>query len=52
VNYPALAGRREKQNELARKLLRELSEQYPDKELFASEYAKAMALSIPAALVR
>jgi hypothetical protein len=42
VNCPALARRREKQNELARKLLSELSEQYPDMELFASEYGKAM----------
>ena len=54
VNRPALALARcrEKQNELAPKLLRELREQYPDKELFASEYAKAMALCTPAALVR
>jgi tetratricopeptide (TPR) repeat protein len=40
----ALAARREKQNALAQKLLRELSEQYPDNELFASEYAKARRL--------
>jgi hypothetical protein len=39
----ALAARREKQNALAQKLFRELSEQYPDTELFASEYAKAMS---------
>jgi len=54
VNRPALALARcrEKQNELAQKLLRELREQYPDKEIFASEYAKAMALCTPAALVR
>jgi hypothetical protein len=45
----ALAARREKQNALAQKLLRELSEQYPDNELFASEYAKAMSLPTPAA---
>ncbi len=37
----ALAARREKQDALAQKLLRELTEQYPDNELFASEYAKA-----------
>jgi hypothetical protein len=48
----ALAARREKQDALAQKLLRELSEQYPDNELFASEYAKARRLSTPAALVR
>jgi hypothetical protein len=33
-------------------LSRELSEQYPGNVLFASEYAKATSLSIPAALVR
>jgi hypothetical protein len=38
----ALAARREKQDALAQRLFRELSEQYPDNELFASEYAKAM----------
>ncbi len=43
----ALAARREKQDALAQKLFRELSEQYPDNELFASEYAKAMDLSVP-----
>ncbi len=48
----ALAARREKQDALAQKLFRELSEQYPGNELFASEYAKAMDLSKPAALAR
>src|SRR5258707_913238 len=48
----ALAARREKQDALAQKLLRELSEQYPNCELFAAEYAKAMDLSTPAALGR
>jgi len=43
----ALAARREKQDALAEKLLRELSEQYPDNELFASEYAKATGLPAP-----
>jgi hypothetical protein len=43
----ALAARREKQNALAQRLLRELKEQYPDSALFASEYAKA--LSVPSA---
>jgi tetratricopeptide (TPR) repeat protein len=47
----ALAARREKQNALAQKLLRELNEQYPDNALFASEYAKAMGASAPAAPV-
>src|SRR3974390_1864179 len=36
----ALAACRENQAALGRKLLRELIEQYPDSELFASEYAK------------
>jgi hypothetical protein len=40
----ALAARREKQDALAQKLLRELKEQYPDCALFASEYAKAMSV--------
>lgn len=38
----ALAARREKQDALAQRLLRELKEQYPDNALFAAEYAKAM----------
>ena len=42
----ALAARREHQTVLAQRLLRELKEQYPDNVLFASEYAKAMGLSI------
>ena len=48
----ALAALREKQPALAQKLLRELSEQYPQNELFTSEYAKAMSLSTAAALAR
>jgi hypothetical protein len=43
----ALAARRENQNALAQKLFRELTEQYPDNALFASEYAKAMSPSVP-----
>jgi hypothetical protein len=43
----ALAARREKQDELAQRLFRELSEQYPDNAVFASEYAKAMDRSVP-----
>jgi hypothetical protein len=39
----ALATRREKQDTVAQKLLRELSEEYPESSLFAAEYAKAMA---------
>jgi hypothetical protein len=41
----ALAARREKQDPLAQKLLRELTEQYPGNELFASEYAKASGMA-------
>jgi hypothetical protein len=41
----ALAARREKQDALAQRLFRELSEQYPQNEQYASEYAKAMAPS-------
>src|SRR5438128_562075 len=44
----ALAARREKQNALAQKLLRELTEEFPSSTLFASEYAKTMGLPIPA----
>jgi TolA-binding protein len=40
----ALAARREKQDALAQRLFRELSEQYPDNPQFALEYAKAMAV--------
>jgi hypothetical protein len=43
----ALAARREHQTLLAQRLLRELKEQYPGNELFASEYAKAMGISTP-----
>ena len=46
----ALAARREKQNALAQKLLRELSEQFPDSPLYAAEYAKAMGRPIPATM--
>ena len=44
----ALAARREKQDVLAQRLFRELSEQYPENELFALEYTKAMGLPKPA----
>jgi hypothetical protein len=40
----ALAARREKQDALAQRLFRELSQQYPDNQQFASEYAKAMSV--------
>ena len=48
----ALAARREKQDALAQKLLRELTEQYPDNGSFASEYAKALGTPLQAAPVR
>src|SRR5467141_87456 len=43
----ALAARREKQDVVAQKLLRELSEEYPESSLYATEYAKAMGRIIP-----
>jgi hypothetical protein len=46
----ALAARREKQNALAQKLLRELSEEFPESPLFAAEYAKAMGRPVPAVI--
>jgi hypothetical protein len=48
----ALAARREKQDALAQKLLRGLTEQYPGNELFASEYAKASGNPLQAPTVR
>ncbi|GAC1660725.1 MAG: hypothetical protein NVS9B4_12040 [Candidatus Acidiferrum sp.] len=44
----ALAARREKQDALAQKLLRELSVEFPSSPLFALEYAKAMGRPAPA----
>jgi hypothetical protein len=43
-----LAARREKQNPLAQKLFHELSEEFPESLLYATEYAKAMGRPIPA----
>jgi hypothetical protein len=48
----ALSARREKQEELARRLLRELSEEFPTSPLFAAEYARVMGRPIPAQLTR
>jgi hypothetical protein len=48
----ALAARREKQNVLAQKLLRELSEEFPTNDTYAAEYAKAMGLPVPAVITR
>jgi len=44
----ALAARRERQNALAQKLLRELKEEFPESPLYAAEYAKAVGRPIPA----
>jgi hypothetical protein len=41
----ALAARREKQDALAQKLFRELTEEYPTNQQFAAEYAKALSLT-------
>jgi hypothetical protein len=48
----ALAARREKQNALAQKLLRELTEEFPNSDVYAAEYAKAMGRPIPAIIER
>src|SRR5713101_3092515 len=48
----ALAARREKQNALAQKLLRELKDEFPSNDTFAAEYAKAMGLPVPAVITR
>ena len=46
----ALAARREKQKTLAQKLLRELSDEFPESPLYPVEYAKAMGRPIPASM--
>jgi hypothetical protein len=46
----ALSARREKQNELAQKLLLELTQEFPANTTFATEYAKAMGRPIPSEL--
>ena len=43
-----LAARREKQNAVAQKMFRELSEEFPESSQYAIEYAKAMGKPIPA----
>ena len=48
----ALAARREKQDKLAQKLFRELSEEFPDTPQYAIEYAKAMGKRVPASMHR
>jgi hypothetical protein len=46
----ALAARREKQDALAQRLLRELSEEFSSSPLFAAEYAKSMGWPVPAVM--
>lgn len=46
----ALAARREKQDALGQKLLKELSEEFSASPLFAAEYAKSMHRPIPATM--
>jgi len=44
----ALAALREKQPQLAKRLLRELNEEFPESPAFAAEYAKVMGRPVPA----
>lgn len=46
----ALSARREKQNALAQKNLKELTEEFPGNAVYSAEYAKAMGRPIPATL--
>lgn len=46
----ALSARREKNEALAQKNLKELTEEFPGNEVYDSEYAKAMGRPIPATL--
>lgn len=48
----ALAARREKNDELARDLLRELNEEFPSSPLFAVEYDRAISHAVPAQMQR
>jgi hypothetical protein len=48
----ALAARREKQNPLAQKLLRELTEEFPESPLYAAEYDKAIGRPVPVEMIR
>jgi outer membrane protein assembly factor BamD (BamD/ComL family) len=47
----ALSARRERQDELAQKNLKELTEEFPGNSTYAAEYAKAMGRPIPSAMV-
>ena len=46
----ALSARREKKDELARKNLRELTEQFPGNSVYDAEYAKALGRPVPASI--
>jgi hypothetical protein len=46
----SLSARREKQDEIAQKYLKELSEEFPNNPLYSVEYAKALGRPIPATL--
>lgn len=46
----ALSARREKQDALAQKLLKELTDEFPSNSTYAAEYAKAMGRPVPATL--
>jgi hypothetical protein len=47
----ALSARREKQDELAQKNLKELTEEFPGNTTYAAEYAKAMGRPVPSAML-
>jgi hypothetical protein len=47
----ALSARREKQNAVAQKNLKELTEEFPGNPVYDAEYAKALGRPIPATLV-
>jgi hypothetical protein len=47
----ALSARREKNEELARQNLKELTEEFPGNSVYDAEYAKAMGRPIPAIMV-
>lgn len=46
----ALAALRERQYPLAQRLLKELSEEFPESSLYATEYAKSLSRPVPATL--
>jgi hypothetical protein len=47
----ALSARREKQDELAQKNLKELTEEFPGNSTYAAEYAKALGRPMPSVMV-